>query len=397
MSNHLFVASPVYGGGFAGYWLAVMRLMAAKSDTRITYMPLVGDSLITRARNICVIDFLESDADALMFIDSDLEFDPQDVFRLYESGKDIACGVYPKKCYPLDWPANLFQADGGVPIDHGNGMVRLMDAPTGFMLIRRHVVEAMVAAHPELRCKFSHEGNKWGHALFDSQIDAETRMYLSEDFDFCRKAQSLGFEVWADPKIVLSHVGLQRFTGCLSDYLAQQIPGWMQPNEITWLRETATRMDSVVEIGAWKGRSTFALATGCRGQVFSVDHWQGSADERDGPHKEATERDVFADWKANIGHFQNVTALRASSLEAAAAFSRATPPQVDMVFIDAGHTYEEVKADIAAWTPRAGKVLAGHDFNWPDVQRAVVEAFGNSWRNPAGNIWMVDLRCQPQV
>jgi hypothetical protein len=63
--------------------------------------------------------------------------------------------------------------------------------------------------------------------------------------------------------------------------------------------------------------------------------------------------------------------------------------ELDFVFIDADHSYEAVQKDIADWTPkvRAGGVVFGHDINWPTVQKAVVEAFGNKYMKESDNIW----------
>jgi hypothetical protein len=55
--------------------------------------------------------------------------------------------------------------------------------------------------------------------------------------------------------------------------------------------------------------------------------------------------------------------------------------RLDFVFIDADHSYEACKADIEAWTPklRRGGLLAGHDYQWPTVARAVNETGGTQF------------------
>lgn len=61
---------------------------------------------------------------------------------------------------------------------------------------------------------------------------------------------------------------------------ANSISGWMNSEELEWLYTTASEMDSILEIGAWCGRSTFALASGCKGNVFSIDHFNGSGEHQ---------------------------------------------------------------------------------------------------------------------
>lgn len=164
------------------------------------------------------------------------------------------------------------------------------------------------------------------------------------------------------------------------------IEGWMTEAELRWLGQIAGRMSSCVEVGCWKGRTTSVLLDNCKGPVYAVDHWQGSKDEREGPHREATERDIFEDFRANVGDSENLRVCRGESAAVAA-----TVEPADFVFIDAGHTYDEVKADIEAWKPKTRRILAGHDYHMAEVRQAVDEAFGSFVRQGPGAIWYVSL------
>jgi len=152
------------------------------------------------------------------------------------------------------------------------------------------------------------------------------------------------------------------------------IEGWMMPGELEVLYDQAQKAESVIEIGSWKGRSTHALLSGCKGTVYAVDHFQGSVGEEEA-HAEAKTGDIYAQFMKAVGHFPNLKVCRGASLSIAALFDQ-QGIKADMVFIDGGHTYEEIKADIAAWLPKAKKVICGHDYNWPGVKRAVDEYFG---------------------
>jgi dienelactone hydrolase len=160
----------------------------------------------------------------------------------------------------------------------------------------------------------------------------------------------------------------------------------MSDGEREWLYKQATLMQSVVEVGCWKGRTTVALAMGCPGTVYAVDHWLGSEAERNTAHREAVEGDVYGQFLANIRSYPNVQPIRMASVKAAADFEQAS-----MVFIDAGHEYEEVRADIEAWRLKATRLICGHDYPFPGVKRAVDEAFGKAVRNPVARIWAVEL------
>lgn len=161
--------------------------------------------------------------------------------------------------------------------------------------------------------------------------------------------------------------------------------GWMSPDELDWLRSTAATMRSVVEIGSLHGRSSWALATGCPGDVFCIDPWNDAG---------------WASWSRSVGDvLPNVHGIRAPSPEAGGR----VPDPVDMVFIDGAHDYDSVIADITYWQGRAQVLLCGHDYipysslpagenpGFPDVAVAVDEVFGDRVRVAPGTaIWCVD-------
>lgn len=168
----------------------------------------------------------------------------------------------------------------------------------------------------------------------------------------------------------------------------ENIQGWSTTLELTWLSQIAEKMESIVEVGAWKGRSTYALASSCPGMVYSVDTFEGSEAEKETFHAEAKNGSVLRTFVENCSGFQNLEVLVGSSLEAACEFEDGS---VDMVFLDGGHTYEEVKADIEAWAPKARKILCGHDYTdkrW-GVEKAVNEKYGQVYL--ADSIWIVPL------
>jgi hypothetical protein len=168
------------------------------------------------------------------------------------------------------------------------------------------------------------------------------------------------------------------------------IEGWMFPEELAWLSEQAAKCRSVAEVGCWKGRSTFALLSSCPGLVYAVDHFEGTADEP--AHAEALDGSVRRQFLENVGHFQNLRMIERDSVAAASMFADG---ELDMVFIDASHRYEDVLRDIRAWRPKAARLLAGHDWapvEWPGVVQAVTEVFGREVKR-AVTIWYVEVPC----
>jgi hypothetical protein len=397
----LFIATPCYGAlTHAAYTVSLLATKDALREAGVehTIRLLPGDSLVPRARGVLTAKFMASDCTHMLFIDGDLYWKPESVLRLLAATSlpdvPVACGVYPRKEIPARFPVNFaIDEDRMLTWHDETRYVEIKDAPTGFLMIRRDAIQALIDAHPERKCSFREDApadeERWEYDLYPTPIDTDKR-YLSEDFGFSRLWQGIGGRIWADTKIHLAHYGQHRFEGSISDLFidkprkAQDIEGWMTDEELGFLHAAATTVGSVAEIGSWKGRSTFALLSGCAGPVYAVDHWRGSEGEREGPHAEAVTGDVYAQFRDNVGHFANLRAVMASSVAGASAV-----PDVDMVFIDGGHTYAEVVADIRTWRPKARRILCGHDHHMPDVARAVADELGAV--SVVGSIWIKPL------
>ena len=153
--------------------------------------------------------------------------------RLLTSGHDVSCAVYPKKV--IMWDQAAAAISSGKDINKAaaalvmnfkysnsqivNGFVEVLDGPTGFLMIKREVIERMYAHYTELNCKNDHQNRDFDDycAVFDCMIDPVTRRYLSEDYAFCRRWQQMGGKIFADVTTTLGHVGNLRFTGKLED------------------------------------------------------------------------------------------------------------------------------------------------------------------------------------
>ena len=133
---------------------------------------------------------------------------------------------------------------------------------------------------------------------------------------------------------------------------------------------------TLVELGAWKGRSSAFLVVEAKNksqdiQIHIVDTWLGSGEHTSGMTDGLYEKFISSMSPLN-GHYQ---AHRMTTDKAASLFEDSS---LDGVFIDADHTYEAVKKDIQNWFPkvRKGGILAGHDYihTWPGVVQAVNES-----------------------
>lgn len=176
-------------------------------------------------------------------------------------------------------------------------------------------------------------------------------------------------------------------------FIDKGIEGWMTLPDLIWLNKTARDASVFVEVGSWAGRSSDAILSGSKGKVYCVDTWQGAKDVQDLTNGMAKERDMLEVFKSNVGHYKNLNIVHKSSIEGAKDFE---DNSLDVCFIDAGHTYEEVLEDIKAWLPKVKPdgILCGHDYlpdTWMGVVKAVDENFGKpdevvDW------IWVIDFK-----
>lgn len=248
----VFLATPMYGGQCAGMYtksVADLAALFAKYSIPLQLYFLFNESLITRARNYCVDEFLRSDATHLMFIDSDIGFNPQDVLAMLalqtdESEYDVLGGPYPKKC--ISWEKIKLAVDKGVADEDPmvldryvgdyvfnpksgqreiplNVPVEVLELGTGFMMIKRTTFEKYKATYPHLSYKPDHvrtehfDGSREILAYFDCIIDPESKRYLSEDYNFCYHVTRMGGKNFLCPWIKLQHVGSYIFGGSLVD------------------------------------------------------------------------------------------------------------------------------------------------------------------------------------
>lgn len=208
---HLFLALPVYGGLTGGFHQSLTALITATDRPyHLTVRHLFGESLVSRARNRLVHQFLRSDATHLLFIDSDIIFTPEDVARVVSHGEPIVAGLYPKKQKQLGWVCNLLDP---CPDPDERDLQPVKFAGTGFLCIAREVFEAMILARDDLRYD-PDDGDAEVGSLWDffpvgvwECPQSGYRRLLSEDWWFCENARALGYTVWMDTGIILGHIG----------------------------------------------------------------------------------------------------------------------------------------------------------------------------------------------
>lgn len=246
----IFLGTPMYGGQCAGMFCKStndLAAMCAKYGVEVKFYYLFNESLVQRARNYVVDEFMRSGCTHLMFVDADIGFRASDVLSLlgiqtsYPDQYDIMTGPYPKKAiawekvkkavelgkaenpfdlefYTADYVFNPAKGKTSFRIDEP---VEVSEAGTGFMLIPRASLEKYAEAYPEYKYVPDHirtknfDGSREITAFFDCGIDPETKRYLSEDYFFCQNARKIDIKIHMCPWMELQHVGSYIFKGSM--------------------------------------------------------------------------------------------------------------------------------------------------------------------------------------
>ena len=224
----LFIATPAFGHQVTtNYMNSVMRFVST-SHPKLQVSTAIhlqsGMALVTQARNNCVASFLKSDCTHFFFIDSDIGFEPEAVFRLLEKDEEVVLTPYAVKGFGNNYALQFivhFPDRNNVQIGK-DGFVEITAGPTGFMMIKRQAFEKLIKAYPDKKTVNKQlVGNKveimdsdW-YTFFETGIDPENG-YLGEDICFCKLWTAIGGKIYADAITELTHFGGHPFKGSLS-------------------------------------------------------------------------------------------------------------------------------------------------------------------------------------
>lgn len=218
--KHVFIAVPSYTGNIeAETRNSITRSveLAKKRGWNVTDTIRCGDSMIPRARNFLVQQFLNSEATDLVFVDADVAWDGDELCQLVEYPVDLVAGCYPSRCEPLRYTVRWINERQDLIADPETGLLEVEGLPTGFMRISRACAEKMVAGYPQYECDEPLLPNGKYTAMF--AFEMANRVEWSEDFVFCNRWRAIGGQVWLAPDMTLHHIGKKQFTGNIGSWL----------------------------------------------------------------------------------------------------------------------------------------------------------------------------------
>lgn len=214
----------------ADYMISMMKLISHMHKNGIdgSFYPIFFDSLISRARNAAAAEFLDSDCTHLLFIDSDITFEPEDVLKLISSNKEVIGAPYPKKYlkfenFKKEAPNEIvdFAISGSYKF-HTDKILEMDQIATGFLLIKKNVFKELISTYPDLEYINDVDGygsNRKMWDFFKVGINKTTKIYESEDWGFCTLWKKMGGKIFARNDIKLGHFGWFEYKGDFNNWL----------------------------------------------------------------------------------------------------------------------------------------------------------------------------------
>jgi len=163
---------------------------------------------------------LDHQADVIVFLDYDLEWDPKALLDLIETEGDVVAGTYRCKIPEEQYMGAVFSGPDGTPLVRADGCISASVAPAGFLKITKEAVDKFMGDYPELTY-----GPRYHQSVDLFNHGADKRLWWGEDYAFCRRWREAGGEVWIKPDITITHwKGDTPYPGNFHSFLLRQ-PG----------------------------------------------------------------------------------------------------------------------------------------------------------------------------
>ena len=220
------IAMPCYDSVKVNTMVAIVKVVQQLSKSGIQVgINTMKSPLIHQARNYLTSVFLDSDFTHLLFIDSDVEFEPEAILRMLVARKDVICSPYRVKSMDVNQKMYTVELKKDAPIETGD-LIEITAGPTGIMLIHRDVFKKIIEKFPDLKIKnsvFPKPGpdHKYYYNFFDFTF--KDGYSAGEDVSFCKLVRQAGFKLYANTASFTKHHGSYAWGGRFKDALEQKI------------------------------------------------------------------------------------------------------------------------------------------------------------------------------
>jgi hypothetical protein len=208
----VLVATPSYDGKvdvwYANSLAESIRLGLANN---IYFAPIYMsyDALIQRSRNDLIAIAIENEFDDIIWIDSDIEWNPEWLLKILDYDVDVVGGTYPKKAIEEQYTVKCKPEDLIVGED---GLIRVESLGTGFLRLSKKAIQYLWDNSEP----YTHNGQerRW---IFEVKI--QDGDIISEDVMMCQKLRNGGFDIHLDPSMTCNHIGTLKFSGNFADFI----------------------------------------------------------------------------------------------------------------------------------------------------------------------------------
>ena len=226
MKPKIFIASFAFGGSIpiqtaSSLFATVADLNSNGIEAMLDLRP--GGPYVQKERNLSVARFMDSDATHLLFVDADLAFEPSAARAMLAKDKSVIGGLYRYKMEKEAFPCQLLVQEEGPnkgEYYEKDGLFLAAGLPTGFLMIKREVIAAMIENFPETRYELRESANQKVimtlHNLFDCVL--HNGQWWGEDYVFCKRWLAMGGELWAYPDIPFAHIGTFGYIGNFQEF-----------------------------------------------------------------------------------------------------------------------------------------------------------------------------------
>jgi len=236
MKPKIYVATPCYDMMRIETCVSLIDMFSTLGRSGIECrFKSVKTSLVTHGRNLLTCGFLDSNFDYMLFVDADVEFQPEAVARMLVPKKDIICTPYRVKEENIKY-AVKFKDPDFIKIEPFD-LVEIEEGPAGLMLIKRVVFERLMDKRPDLKINFDEPTRKkmneeigavedaidrYMYNFWDTTFHLDTGEWKGEDLSFCALAREAGFKIHANLDSETTHHGSWGFQGKFGDSLKKK-------------------------------------------------------------------------------------------------------------------------------------------------------------------------------
>jgi hypothetical protein len=245
-----------------------------------------GNCHVDDGRNSLVAQFMAGNCSDMLFIDSDLLWQPENTLKILSHDEDLICGAYRYKSNSGDYPI------GRILGTDANGILEVSFAPTGFMRIRREVFEKLYPSQSR------HGTDNPVSVYFERRFNGKTRD--GGDVTFCRKWIAAGGKVKVDPTMYFSHIGEERWHGRFIDFLADP-------------ENQNKHIDAQIDISAVEPTQIPQIIASIRAGDVSIDTFKRLSDAYGNTQWAATHELLEAAYKMAMKQPEDATILECGS------------------------------------------------------------------------------------